>query len=97
MDMTYDQQEAYLDNVDSMHSKASALEQEAHELYARVESMAHRLNEIADQATFDIQYRAYQALLREADKAADAAKLARSMTRVALIKFIEVAEQPIFH
>jgi len=97
MEMTFEQQTAYLDNVDAMNAKATELENEATELYARVEIMAKELQHVTCQNVFDIKFRAYQALLNEADIAADAAKLARNMARTAIVKFCEETDIQTYH
>jgi len=97
MEMTFEQQTSYLDNVDAMNAKAAELENEAAEMYARVESMAKELQHITCQRAFNIKFRAYQALLNEADIAADAAKLARSMARTAIVKFCEETDIQTYH
>lgn len=96
MNMTFEQQNAYLDNVDALQARAKELADEATVLYAQCERMACELNTIRDEKTFHIKFRAYEALLKEADTAADAANLARNMARTALVKFID-EEQTILH
>lgn len=97
MEMTYEQQQAYLDNVDSMSEVASKLEDEATALYNRVEQMAKELDPSMNTHAFNIKFRAYRALLTEADIAADAAKLARNMAQTAIVKFVDEVELVIVH
>lgn len=97
MELNFEQQTAYLDNVDSMNVKATELENEARDLYARVEVMAKELSRITCSQLFGIKYRAYQALLHEADIAKDAAVLARSFARVAILKFIDEVPNAVVH
>lgn len=97
MELNFEQQTAYLDNVDSMNAKATELENETTELYARVESMAKAMSAVKDDKVFQIKFRAYEALLREADISANAAMIARSMARTALIKFIDEVPNVLVH
>jgi hypothetical protein len=97
MELTFEQQNAYLDNVASMDAKATELENETTELYARVESMARELQHIKDDKVFAIKFRAYEALLHEADISANAATIARSMARTAIVKFVDEVEITTFH